>query len=98
MDSVVFAITGSPLPTLTMKDFENCPDQLSDWERFLSTVLVLGMFASYVPQQWKIIQSKSSEGISPWFLLLGMIGCTSTLMNVILLQDSIFQCCQNWVL
>ena len=41
----------------------------------------------------KIVMLKSSLGFSPYFLLLGAIGCISTLSNLILLQFPSLRCC-----
>jgi hypothetical protein len=37
----------------------------------LSACISIGLVASYLPQHYRIISSGSSEGFSPWFLLLG---------------------------
>jgi PQ loop repeat len=39
----------------------------------LSACISVGLVASYLPQHYRIISSRSSEGFSPWFLLLGML-------------------------
>ncbi|KAG0322473.1 hypothetical protein BGZ99_003341 [Dissophora globulifera] len=39
-----------------------------------------------VSQHFRIIHKGTSEGISPWFLLLGTISATSTFLNIVILQ------------
>ncbi|ORX93681.1 hypothetical protein K493DRAFT_315863 [Basidiobolus meristosporus CBS 931.73] len=60
----------------------------------LAVFVVVGLFASYVPQQVKILRNKTSEGFSPWFLLLGSLACLSSLLNVLVLQWPVLQCCR----
>jgi len=59
----------------------------------LSIILVLGVIVSYVPQHYRIILKKSSDGISPWFLLLGITSTSDALINILILQFPILQCC-----
>ncbi|RUS32389.1 hypothetical protein BC938DRAFT_475540 [Jimgerdemannia flammicorona] len=71
-------------------EFNHDPMQLS-----LSIFLCVGLVVSYLPQHYRIIANKTSEGISAWFLLLGVISSTSSLLNIILLQWEIIVCCQE---
>ncbi|CAH7666084.1 hypothetical protein PPACK8108_LOCUS405 [Phakopsora pachyrhizi] len=60
----------------------------------LSILIVVGMLISYIPQHYRIIKSKSSQGINFWFLLLGSTSSTSSLVNVVTLQWGVMRCCQ----
>ncbi|ORZ34806.1 hypothetical protein BCR44DRAFT_115801, partial [Catenaria anguillulae PL171] len=73
-----------------------CPLAHSPTQLALSTALLVGIVLSYVPQQLAILLGKSSEGLSPWFLLLGSIATISTVANVLLLQWHVVQCCSVW--
>lgn len=64
-----------------------------DLNFFLSIGLCIGIFFSYVPQYIRIISRKSSEGISPWFLLLGIISSFSAFFNILLVSQSVYNCC-----
>ncbi|KAL7749747.1 hypothetical protein RI367_004977 [Sorochytrium milnesiophthora] len=64
----------------------------------LSVLLAIGIVLSYLPQHIKIIMLRSSEGLSPWFLLLGGIASVSTFYNILLLQFPIVECCTSWPL
>ncbi|KZW00380.1 hypothetical protein EXIGLDRAFT_738753 [Exidia glandulosa HHB12029] len=58
-----------------------------------TALLLLGLIASYLPQHWRIISKKSSEGFSPWFLLLGSTSSASVMLNVVALQWGVIKCC-----
>lgn len=60
---------------------------------YLSLLILLGLVGSYVPQHYRIITSRSSEGFSPWFLLLGATSSASSLVNVVTLQWGVVRCC-----
>jgi len=49
---------------------------------------------SYLPQHLRIILAKSSEGFSPWFLLLGSTSCASGMLNLFVKQWDIVKCCK----
>jgi len=66
-----------------------------DWfNDFLTFGLCCGLIISYLPQHFRIINAKSSEGFSPVFLLLGTTSATATLFNMITLQAEIVKCCR----
>ncbi|KAJ3552044.1 hypothetical protein NM688_g4365 [Phlebia brevispora] len=66
-----------------------------DWFTSLLTGgLCTGIFISYLPQHLRIILAKSSEGFSPWFLLLGSLSSASGMLNIIVKQWSIIKCCR----
>eukprot|EP00158_Paraphelidium_tribonemae_P004404 Partr_v1_DN26737_c1_g1_i3_m8679 putative PQ loop repeat protein len=60
----------------------------------LSLFIVVGMFFSYLPQHIKIIRLKSSDGLSPWYQLLGCIASASVVQNAFILQFGLFKCCE----
>lgn len=64
----------------------------------LTIAIIFGIFFSYLPQHLKIIQLGSSEGISPWYLLMGGVASASNLANVAILQAPYFSCCTLVVL
>jgi hypothetical protein len=54
-----------------------------DWfAAFLSIGLTLGLLLSYIPQHFRIINKNSSEGFSPWYLLLGSTSSASGMLNM----------------
>eukprot|EP00158_Paraphelidium_tribonemae_P004403 Partr_v1_DN26737_c1_g1_i21_m8725 putative PQ loop repeat protein len=63
----------------------------------LSLFIVVGMFFSYLPQHIKIIRLKSSDGLSPWYQLLGCIASASVVQNAFILQFGLFKCCEIFV-
>jgi uncharacterized protein with PQ loop repeat len=66
-----------------------------DWFNDLLTFgLCCGLIVSYLPQHFRIINAKSSEGINPIFLLLGTTSSAATLFNMITLQAEIVKCCR----
>ncbi|KAK8191496.1 uncharacterized protein BKA78DRAFT_314408 [Phyllosticta capitalensis] len=54
----------------------------------LSIFILLGILVSYLPQHAKIILRRSSEGLSPWFVLLGTTSGTSAIANILVLPKS----------
>ncbi|KAK4237336.1 hypothetical protein C8A03DRAFT_34709 [Achaetomium macrosporum] len=54
----------------------------------VSVVIVIGMLISYLPQHFRIINRRTSEGISPYFVLLGTTSATSAFANILLLPKS----------
>ncbi|KAI1318561.1 hypothetical protein EDD11_006251 [Mortierella claussenii] len=52
------------------------------------------MVVSYLPQHFRIIHKGTSEGISPYFLLLGTISASSTFLNIVILQWRVIMCCK----
>ncbi|KAF9165564.1 hypothetical protein DFQ26_009759 [Actinomortierella ambigua] len=71
-----------------------CIENHQSAELALNVFILAGMVISYVPQHLRIIRKGTSEGISPWFLLLGCVSATSTFFNIIILQWRIIQCCK----
>ncbi|KAF2396528.1 hypothetical protein EJ06DRAFT_559667 [Trichodelitschia bisporula] len=69
---------------------EHC-DQLATPNGFsfgLSIFIVVGILVSYLPQHLRIIARRSSEGLSPYFVLLGTTSGTFALANIITLPTS----------
>ncbi|TQS36456.1 hypothetical protein Golomagni_03095 [Golovinomyces magnicellulatus] len=54
----------------------------------LSIFIVFGILLSYVSQIYRIVSRSTSEGISPFFILLGETSCTCALANVLALPAS----------
>ncbi|KAL7417289.1 hypothetical protein BDY24DRAFT_377353 [Mrakia frigida] len=59
----------------------------------LSSFLCFGLVVSYLPQHLRIYQTKSSEGLSPWYLLLGSTSAACGLFNLLILQWPKVRCC-----
>lgn len=55
------------------------------------------MLISYMPQHYRIISRGTSEGISPYFVLLGTTSATAGFANILTLPKSIddASCCQE---
>ncbi|KAG2009066.1 hypothetical protein GB937_008005 [Aspergillus fischeri] len=69
-----------------------------DYKNFvLSILIIFGILLSYLPQHIRIINLKSSFGISPYFVLLGTTSGTSAFANVATQQQSLqdVECCKN---
>ncbi|KAH9968016.1 hypothetical protein BC827DRAFT_1169763 [Russula dissimulans] len=66
-------------------------DRFSD---VLTGGLILGLCISYAPQHYRIISKASSEGFSPWFLLLGSTSSASGMLNMIVMQQAVIRCCR----
>ena len=58
----------------------------------ISVLLLLGTVGSYVPQWHRIIQRRSSEGLSAYFILLGSTSTTCGLLNIIILSQDVYDC------
>ncbi|POS88231.1 hypothetical protein EPUL_000130 [Erysiphe pulchra] len=54
----------------------------------LSIFILLGILVSYLSQHYRIISRRTSEGISPFFILLGATSGTCALANVLTLPAS----------
>ncbi|KAJ1906345.1 hypothetical protein LPJ81_001398 [Coemansia sp. IMI 209127] len=70
-----------------------CKETPSPQNTILTAILCIGTFLSYLPQHIKIVSRRSSDGISPYFILLGAAGAGSNITNIILLQFIALQCC-----
>ncbi|KAJ2470594.1 hypothetical protein GGI02_002824 [Coemansia sp. RSA 2322] len=74
-------------------DPTQCAEVPSAQNAVLTALLCAGTFLSYLPQHIKILRRRSSDGISPYFILLGAVGAGSNITNIILLQFIALQCC-----
>ncbi|KAJ2893424.1 hypothetical protein MKZ38_008682 [Zalerion maritima] len=63
----------------------------------ISIMILVGLLVSYLPQHWRIISRRTSEGISPYFVLLGVTSATSSFANIVMLPGSqeAIQCCKT---
>lgn len=59
----------------------------------LGWILAIGIFASYLPQHIKIIKRRSSEGLSPAYLLLGSLSAFSAFVNIYIVTIPARKCC-----
>ncbi|KAI1435260.1 ATP synthase F0 [Xylaria sp. CBS 124048] len=55
---------------------------------FISILIVLGILLSYLTQHYRIISRGSSEGISPYFVLLGVTSANAQFGNILTLPAS----------
>lgn len=54
----------------------------------VSIIILVGLLISYLPQHYRIISRGTSEGISPWFVLLGTTSATAGFANILTLPQS----------
>jgi hypothetical protein len=54
----------------------------------LAGFLVLGILVSYFPQHAKNFRRRSSEGLSPWWVLLGGLSSIAAIGNILTLPAS----------
>ena len=54
----------------------------------LASCLIVGIVISYIPQHFKILQRKSSLGLSPWWVLLGGLSSVAAIGNILTLPKS----------
>ncbi|KAJ3510857.1 hypothetical protein NLJ89_g4440 [Agrocybe chaxingu] len=71
-----------------------CTPHHDYFNALLTFGLCCGLIISYLPQHFRIIHAKSSEGFSPVFLLLGTTSAGSAMFNMITLQTPIVKCCR----
>jgi hypothetical protein len=66
-------------------------------ELVVSIVLLLGILVSYLPQHYRIISRGTSEGISPYFVLLGVTSATAGFANILTVPPSraAIGCCKE---
>lgn len=77
------------LPNYECSAFENP----YNFNFYFSVWLAIGILVSYLPQHIRIIRRRTSEGISPWFLLLGISSGICAVFNILLLSTHIYECC-----
>ncbi|KAF9252195.1 hypothetical protein DTO006G1_2942 [Penicillium roqueforti] len=63
----------------------------------LSIQIILGILLSYLPQHIRIIARRSSFGISPYFILLGVTSGTSAFANILVFPSTAqdVACCRD---
>ena len=54
----------------------------------VSCLILLGLLLSYFPQHYRIIKRRTTEGLSPWWILLGTTSGTCAVGNILLLPIS----------
>ncbi|EON60924.1 hypothetical protein W97_00134 [Coniosporium apollinis CBS 100218] len=54
----------------------------------VSIFILVGILVSYLPQHYRIIARRSSEGLSPYFVLLGTTSGTCAIANILILPTS----------
>ncbi|KAH8173425.1 PQ loop repeat domain-containing protein [Sarocladium implicatum] len=66
-------------------------------ELVVSIVLLVGVLFSYLPQHYRIISRGTSEGISPYFVLLGVTSATAGFANILTVRPSrdAIGCCKE---
>lgn len=72
---------------------ESCTPHHDWFTATLTFGLCCGLVISYVPQLYRIVHKGSSEGFSPWFLLLGSTSAASGFFNMITMQWRVARCC-----
>lgn len=80
---------------LASQTHDSCHIEQDPVAIYLSIFLCAGLVVSYLPQIIRIIVKKSSQGFSPWFLLLGATSSASSFLNVVALQWGIVRCCSS---
>ncbi|KOS23293.1 Uncharacterized protein ESCO_003985 [Escovopsis weberi] len=66
-------------------------------ELVVSTVILIGLLISYLPQHYRIISRGTAEGISPYFVLLGTTSATAGFANILTVAPSrkAIGCCKE---
>ncbi|KAF8341215.1 uncharacterized protein EI90DRAFT_3278902 [Cantharellus anzutake] len=72
-----------------------CPSTHDPLALVLTVGVTIGIIVSYLPQHFRIVTKRSSEGLSPWFLLLGSTSCAAGMLNVVALQWPVIKCCHQ---
>ena len=72
---------------------DNCSKENSLASIGVGGFIITAILLTYLPQYYKIIQNKSTEGISYFFLLLGNISNFTNFFGSLLLNYQIIDCC-----
>ncbi|KAJ3159650.1 hypothetical protein HK101_001044 [Irineochytrium annulatum] len=90
------------MSTLLVPDECYVPPRDGPLKLAIGIFIISGLLISYLPQGLvqfsKLYLTKSSRGLSPWFLLLGSVGCFATLSNIVVSQWTpwpILTCIEN---
>lgn len=61
------------------------------------SIILIGLLISYLPQHYRIISRGTSEGISPYFVLLGTTSATAGFANILTVAPSrnAISCCRE---
>jgi hypothetical protein len=61
------------------------------------SIILVGLLISYLPQHYRIISRGTSEGISPYFVLLGTTSATAGFANILTVAPSrnAIGCCKE---
>ncbi|KAJ7159986.1 hypothetical protein C8R43DRAFT_1064058 [Mycena crocata] len=73
---------------------ETCTPKHDWFTATLTLCLCIGLVISYLPQHFRIINKGTSEGLSPWFLLLGSTSSAAGFLNMITVQHTQIRCCR----
>lgn len=73
----------------------SCSYEHDSFQLLISIFILIGINASYLPQHFKIIKTKSSAGISPYFLLLGTTSALCNVINILINQRNVIACCSS---
>lgn len=65
------------------------------WDDSLSVIFVIGLFIINIPQYWKIIKKKTSEGLSLWFMFLGQTASWLSWLNATIYYLASWQRCEG---
>ena len=68
--------------------YDDLPSPVSCSHRMSFRLILLGILISYLPQHHRIISRRSSEGISPYFVLLGTTSGTCAFANILTVPAS----------
>ena len=72
---------------------EDCSQLNSSTGIAVGILIIIAMFLSYIPQYHKIIKSKSSDGISNYFILLYNITNFTNFYGTLLINFRLVNCC-----
>ncbi|KAI8597070.1 hypothetical protein EDD21DRAFT_311321 [Dissophora ornata] len=74
-------------------DESECSPRNNNYKLTLSVLVLIGIIVSYLPQVFRIIHKKSSDGFSPWFLLIGCLSTCWSFFNILIMEWRGISCC-----
>lgn len=88
-----YAISQEPF----INSMSTCSDYLTvkKTDFILAWVLTVGIYISFVPQHVKVIKRRTSEGLSPSYLLMGSISAFASFVNMYLVTVPARHCCTH---